>query len=52
MKKCSTPDDVVYDTKPQHQSISPNKLTLVFLKQFARAYRPVQIAGVPGMILN
>lgn len=53
MKKISTP---TMGHKPAqreiHSDLSPRKTTIAFLRQFARAYRPAPVAGMPGIVLN
>ncbi len=53
MKKTSTPSaEFPGTTDNSRRALSPRKTTIAFLRQYARAYMPVNSQGLPGIVLN
>lgn len=53
MKKCSTPTQFLSsNTVKDDLSQSPKEITLAFIRQFARVYRPAPRIDMPGIVLN
>lgn len=53
MKKFSTPvGELSEPISKEFSNPNPKALTIAFLRQFARAYRPAPVMGMPGIVLN